>query len=67
MDCKFIITVERINDNKLRDKVTFEIPEDSNLDDWKYLFSAILANVSFDTDQIKNVFNGGEGETYEGN
>lgn len=53
---KFIITIERINDNKLHDKVIFEIPEDSDLNDWKYLFSAILANVSFDMNQIKKLF-----------
>ena len=54
---KFIIKIERINNNKLQNKVTFEIPEDSDLDDWKYLFTAILANVSFDIDQIKDFFN----------
>jgi len=57
MNNKFIIKIERINDNKLRDKVKFEIPEDSDLNDWKYLFTAILANVSFGVDQIKEFFN----------
>lgn len=59
MDNKFIITIERINDKRLRDKVKFEIPEDSDLNDWGYLFKAILTNVSFDVDQIKELFNGG--------
>ena len=68
MDNKFIITIQRINDNKLRDKVKFEIPDDSDLNDWGYLFRAILANVSFDVDQIKELFNGGpDDENFEGN
>jgi len=57
MNNKFIIKIERINDNKLRDKVTFEIPEDSDLNDWKYIFTAILTFISFDVDQIKEFFN----------
>ena len=57
MNNKFIIKIERINDNKLRDKVKFEIPEDSDLWDWKYLFTAILAFIGFDVDQIKEFFN----------
>jgi len=68
MNDKFIITIERINDNKLRDKVKFEIPGDSDLDDWGYLFKAILANISFDVDQIKELFDGGSNdEQIEGN
>ena len=58
MNNKFIITIKRINDNQLKDKANFEIPEDSGLNDWKYLFSAILAFVSFDIDQIKEFFEG---------
>jgi len=56
---KFIITIERINDKQLKDKAKFEIPEDSGIDDWKYIFSAILSYVSFDMEQIKDLFNGG--------
>ena len=68
MNDKFIITIERINDNKLRDKAKFEIPEDSDLNDWGYLFRAILANVNFDVDQIKELFDGGSNdEQIEGN
>ena len=68
MNNKFIIKIERINDNKLRDKVKFEIPGDSDLDDWGYLFKAILANISFDVDQIKELFDGGSNdEQIEGN
>jgi len=59
---KFIITIERINNNQLQEKAKFEIPEDTSLFDWKYIFSAILAFVSFDMNQIKELF---EGETNE--
>jgi hypothetical protein len=68
MNNKFIITIKRINDNKLKDKVEFEIPEDSDLSEWGYLFSAILANVSFNMNQIKELFNGGfDDEKIDGN
>jgi hypothetical protein len=68
MKNKFIITIERINDKQLKDKAKFEIAEDSDLWDWKYLFSAILVYVSFDLNQIKELFNGGDNdEKIEGN
>jgi hypothetical protein len=62
MNNKFIITVERINGSQLQEKVKFEIPQDTGLFDWKYIFSAILAFVSFDAIQIVELF---EGETNE--
>jgi len=56
MDNKFIITIERINENKLKDKAKFEIAEDSDLWEWKYVFVAILSFISFGIEQIQELF-----------
>ena len=68
MEHKFIITVQRIERGKLMDKAEFEIPDDSCIDDFRYIFGAILAHISFDFDQIKEFFNGGiNDEEIDGN
>lgn len=47
-----------------REKATFEFPSDSSIEDYKYLFYAILSFVTFDLDSIKELFSE-EDETKE--
>lgn len=62
MDNKFIITVKRIENNKDWELAQFEVPDDSDLADWKYIFSAILAFISFNPEQIKELFEGSDSD-----
>jgi len=57
MNNKIVITVERINEDKIVEQGKFEVSEDTGIDDWGYLFKSILSFVTFDLNQIKELFN----------
>jgi len=49
------ITVVRTN---TEERIELDVPEDTGIDDYQYIFASILSWITFTPEQIKELFNG---------
>lgn len=48
----------KISIKRDKEELNLQVPEDNDLNDWKYIFIAILSWITYDIDSIKNLFDG---------